>query len=84
MVGTKRLRLYAAEQEPHLHRFAAPLPLRNTSAVDAERAAPEHAAFAAQPYWECVLQPGQALFIPRRVWHWVRAEATSVSVSWWW
>ena len=43
-----------------------------------------HPLFRAAPYWEAVLRAGQALWLPRGVWHAVTAETVSVSVSWWW
>lgn len=40
--------------------------------------------FAKAPYQECVLQPGDVLFIPVRHWHYVRSLELSFSVSFWW
>lgn len=40
--------------------------------------------FANAPYQECVLQPGDVLFIPVRHWHYVRSLELSFSVSFWW
>lgn len=34
-------------------------------------------------YTETVLQPGDALYIPNGVWHYVRSLSTSVSVNYW-
>ena len=55
--------------------------LHNTSTVDIERPT---AAYAALAYWECVLEPGEMLYIPPRWWHYVRALDASASVSFWW
>lgn len=39
--------------------------------------------FAKAKYVECVLGPGQCLFIPRKWWHYVRGLTPSCSVSYW-
>ena len=36
------------------------------------------------PYLECVLEPGEALYIPVGWWHYVRSCSTGISVSFWW
>ncbi len=59
----------------------------NTSAVDIEN--PNHELFphfgssAPIPY-ECILGPGDGLFIPKRWWHHVRSLELSVSSNVWW
>jgi hypothetical protein len=60
----------------------------NTSAVDIEY--PDRGKFpnffkasTSVPY-ECVLGPGDALFIPKRWWHHVRSIEMSVSANVWW
>jgi len=53
--------------------------------VDLDR--PDHTAFpelASLPYADCVLEPGQMLYVPPRWWHYVKALAISFSVSFWW
>ena len=40
--------------------------------------------FSKAPYLQCTLTEGEALFIPKRWWHYVRAETMSFSVSYWW
>lgn len=35
-------------------------------------------------YQECVLEPGDVLFIPKQHWHYVRSLELSFSVSFWW
>jgi len=58
----------------------------NTSAVDIEQ--PDYEkypdfALAPTPY-ECLLGPGDAVFIPKKWWHHVRCFEFSVSVNAWW
>jgi len=36
------------------------------------------------PYLECLLKPGQALYIPKGWWHYVRACSVGISISFWW
>ena len=35
-------------------------------------------------YVECILHPGECLYIPRGWWHYVRSLSASCSVSFWW
>jgi len=59
----------------------------NTSAVDIEH--PDHDQFpnfknsAPTPY-ECILGPGDGLYIPKKWWHHVRSLEMSVSANVWW
>ena len=83
----KYFRLYGLEQTPRLH--ATTLRSRNTNSfgtspirVEAPLP-PEHAAAAEADYVEGVLAPGEMLFIPKSVWHYVRSLTTSVSVNFW-
>lgn len=57
----------------------------NSSQVDLD--APDDARFprfAPTPFQDCVLAPGQMLYIPPGWWHYVKALDTSFSVSFWW
>jgi len=56
----------------------------NASRVDAE--APDLSAFprfAGVERRACLLRPGEALFVPRGVWHYARSLSPSLSVSFW-
>ncbi|KAF2973400.1 hypothetical protein GQX73_g140 [Xylaria multiplex] len=41
-------------------------------------------AFKAVPFVDCILEPGDALYIPIGWWHYVRGLSVSFSVSFWW
>ncbi|KAI1470789.1 Clavaminate synthase-like protein [Daldinia caldariorum] len=40
--------------------------------------------FKAVPFLDCILEPGDALYIPIGWWHYVRGLSVSFSVSFWW
>ena len=40
--------------------------------------------FKSVPYLECILEPGETLYIPIGWWHYVRGLSVSFSVSFWW
>jgi lysine-specific demethylase 8 len=83
-VGFKYVRLYAQDQSPLLYANPDPL-LANTSLADVGQ--PDAARFPLLPravFCECLLGPGDMLFIPARTWHYVRALSVSFSVSFWW
>jgi hypothetical protein len=87
--GFKYVRLYADDQTEMLYPDAA---VRggndNTftrSAVDVE--APDLVAFPRfvdATFRETLLRPGDVLFMPRGMWHYVRGLTTSFSVNFWW
>eukprot|EP00299_Pterocystis_sp_00344_P009048 c3673_g1_i1.p1 GENE.c3673_g1_i1~~c3673_g1_i1.p1 ORF type:complete len:330 (+),score=37.38 c3673_g1_i1:453-1442(+) len=82
VVGRKFLRLFLPDQThllyPH-EGFA-----HNTSQVDL--AAPDHVKYplyAQAQGIDCVLEPGEMLYIPPKCWHYVVALDVSMSVSFW-
>ena len=82
--GEKRVLMFRAQDSDAMYPFSGGF-LRNASRVDAE--APDldaHPAFATVPRWETLLRPGEMLFMPARLWHHVRAETASLSLSHWW
>ncbi|XP_045889464.1 lysine-specific demethylase 8 [Micropterus dolomieu] len=84
VVGSKYIRLYSPEDTDKLYPHQSQL-LHNTSQVEVENPDTERfPKFAKAPYLECVLQPGDVLFIPVRYWHYVRSLELSFSVSFWW
>ncbi|SPO05851.1 uncharacterized protein DNG_08538 [Cephalotrichum gorgonifer] len=49
-----------------------------------EIGAEELERFRAAEHWDCVLGPGDTLYIPIGWWHYVRSLSVSFSVSFWW
>ncbi|XP_017563026.1 lysine-specific demethylase 8 [Pygocentrus nattereri] len=84
VVGKKYIRLYSLEQTENLYPYQSQL-LHNTSQVDVENPdVVQFPNFMKASYQECVLQPGEVLFIPKQHWHYVRSLQLSFSVSFWW
>uniref|UniRef100_A0A1A8EUV3 Lysine-specific demethylase 8 n=1 Tax=Nothobranchius korthausae TaxID=1143690 RepID=A0A1A8EUV3_9TELE len=84
VVGSKYIRLYSPEDTDKLYPHQSQL-LHNTSQVEVENPDSERfPKFVGAPYLECVLQPGDVLFIPVKHWHYVRSLDVSFSVSFWW
>ncbi|XP_068193295.1 lysine-specific demethylase 8 [Antennarius striatus] len=84
VVGSKYIRLYSPEDTDKLYPHQSQL-LHNTSQVEVENPDRERfPEFFTAPYLECVLRPGDVLFIPVRCWHYVRSLELSFSVSFWW
>ena len=83
VLGWKYVRLYDARETPRLYR--RPGALCNNSFVDLDAPDAEaHPRFAAAPYHQAVIGPGDCLYIPRHCWHYVRSLSPSFSVSFWW
>eukprot|EP00300_Choanocystis_sp_HF-7_P040070 c6485_g1_i1.p1 GENE.c6485_g1_i1~~c6485_g1_i1.p1 ORF type:complete len:236 (+),score=51.46 c6485_g1_i1:390-1097(+) len=82
VVGRKHVRLYdpihSASLYPHTNIMS------NTSQVDPANVDTEaFPAFENVPFIECILGPGDALYIPPKWWHYVVALDLSFSVSFW-
>ena len=83
VAGYKYIRLYNAVHSPRLYPRSGAL--CNNSYVDLDVPRPaEQPLVTATPYAECVLGPGEVLYIPRHCWHYVRSLEPSISVSFWW
>ncbi len=86
LVGDKRVLLFAPGQRAQLHPF--PLASANAQFSQADVAAPDLVRFpglARARGVQCVLRPGQALFIPGGWWHYLDAEDVTVSFGFrWW
>lgn len=87
VAGYKYFRLYALDQTPKIYATTQRANNTNsfgTSPVRVEAPIPpEHAAAADAVYVEGVLAPGDMLFLPKGMWHYVRSLTTSVSVNFW-
>lgn len=83
VVGAKKIIMYPESDG----RFLYPREgmLKNTSQVDVE--SPDlstYPEFGRAVPRECLLNPGEMLYIPPKYWHHVRALDNSFSVSFWW
>ncbi|XP_039205585.1 bifunctional peptidase and arginyl-hydroxylase JMJD5 [Crotalus tigris] len=84
VMGRKYIRLFSPDQSEKLYPHEGHL-LHNTSQVDVENPDLEKfPKFKAAAFQDCILSPGEVLFIPASYWHHVRALDTSFSVSFWW
>lgn len=85
VVGCKRVRLFPPHS-PSLKGHIAPPPLGNTSTLTqaAITALGRQVDVHTPPPLECILEPGDVLFIPRGWWHEVESLTISASVSFWW
>ncbi|CAJ0842962.1 12731_t:CDS:2 [Entrophospora sp. SA101] len=84
VVGKKYIRLYSPEETTNLYPFEQDGFLGNTSQVDVEAPDLERfSRFASAKYQECILEPGELLYIPPGWWHYVKSLTISFSVSFW-
>ncbi|KAL6757318.1 hypothetical protein V8C86DRAFT_1697997 [Haematococcus lacustris] len=87
VVGRKYVRLYHPNLTPALYPFTEGI-TTNSSQVELDAPAEETAAlfplFPSAPFLDCLLLPGQMLYIPPGWWHYVKSLTTSFSVSFWW
>jgi len=81
LYGSKHATLVASDDT----RYVYPFPdLFTKSRVDPD--SPDYRAFpdfARAVLWEATLDPGDVLFIPRGWWHYLRADAQSISLNAW-
>eukprot|EP00899_Mesostigma_viride_P025301 jgi/Mesvir1/5956/Mv00713-RA.1 len=84
VVGCKYVRLYAPSCGASMYPFEETM-LCNSSQVDLDRVDKERfPLFKQAPYWDCILKPGEMLYIPPLWWHYVKSLSVSFSVSFWW
>ena len=87
VLGRKYVRLYAPShsaamyprREAKQRNSSAVDPRRNPDAIDAA-----FPMFGKAPYVDCVLEPGDTLYVPPKWWHYVQSLTSSFSVSHWW
>ncbi|KAJ1966550.1 hypothetical protein IWQ62_002400 [Dispira parvispora] len=84
VVGYKYVRLYSPLESAKLYPFTDDSNLSNTSRVDVRRSdVGQFPAFAQASYVECLLKPGEMLYIPPYWWHYVESLSVSCSLSFW-
>lgn len=99
VVGRKYVRLYPPECDAMSPRgVEGGVDMGNTSRVDVgvvegwdeapegggEISEKEAGRLGGAEYWDCVLAPGDTLYVPIGWWHYVRSLSVSFSVSFWW
>ncbi|CAB4378861.1 uncharacterized protein OCT59_004374 [Rhizophagus irregularis] len=81
IVGNKYIRLYAPSETSKVYPFEQDGFLGNTSQVEIETPDLERfPLFASANYLDCVLEPGDMLYIPPGWWHYVRSLTISFSL----
>jgi lysine-specific demethylase 8 len=83
--GTKRFFLYPSRERRNLYPFPPWSAVPHLSRVDLE--SPDLAAFPRLREargWYCDTHEGDLLFLPTRMWHYVRSLGASVTINFWW
>jgi len=84
VAGTKFVALFLPSETPNLYPSNMPM-MENTSTVDLD--SPDLKKFPKLKDlkgFSAVIGPGDSLYIPKGVWHYVRSLEESFSVSFWW
>ncbi|KAL6055599.1 Lysine-specific demethylase 8 [Balamuthia mandrillaris] len=99
IAGFKYIRLYSTNQSKYLYTQEEdvnhePSPSNGAASLDAQKNSTQcgnvekvdverFPLFEKAEYTECILGPGDMLFIPFKCWHYVRSLTTSFSASFW-
>jgi hypothetical protein len=84
IVGRKYIRLYDPKWSNYLYPFGDESLMTNTSQVSIETPDSKlFPLFSTAIFSDCIVGPGDLLFIPRGWWHYVRSLEVSCSVSFW-
>ena len=85
--GQKYVRLYQSSQTEYLYPYNPEDLLSNTSRIDLEEGydqiVQKFPNFSHATGFECILNPGDILYIPPKCWHFVKSFSTSCSLSFW-
>nr|ACO15302.1 JmjC domain-containing protein 5 [Caligus clemensi] len=84
VVGYKYVRLYDPDQTKYLYSYSEEDLMSNTSQIDIEN--PDFNEFPEFRHalgLQGILEPGDALYIPPKMWHYVKSLSLSFSVSFW-
>jgi len=85
--GEKYVRLYPADQSEFLYPYNSEALLSNTSQIDLEedfeKTVQKFPKFKEAKGFECILYPGDVLYIPPKCWHFVKSLSKSCSLSFW-
>jgi hypothetical protein len=100
VVGSKYIRLYSPFETPSLRPrgVESGVSMDNTSSIDVGfvegwdeddseiegGSGMDWSGFKEVPFVDCILRPGDTLYIPIGWWHYVRSLSVSFSVSFWW
>ena len=85
--GQKYVRLYTSNQTEFLYPYDPNDMLSNTSQIDLDQDFPEivnsFPEFEKAKGYECIIGPGDILYIPPKCWHFVKSLSNSCSLSFW-
>ncbi|ORX97698.1 Clavaminate synthase-like protein [Basidiobolus meristosporus CBS 931.73] len=85
VVGRKYLRIYPVSEQDKLYPYNNPFQKNTSRITHLDNVDPlKYPKFQSAKYEECILTPGDLLYIPKGYWHYVESLDTSISISFWW